>query len=184
MNSELDLIIFKSRCDFLTDFFSLYREGLVELNVCDIKNYHNFYITPEVMVDLKLLCEEVYLYLKINKKKTQYKNILGLSGLSILYNTLDNTNGLSKESKISINQSIFEIFNVVNFLIGLFSNIEDSQSKIERLNYQLYLIFKMIEKSFNGYLFEVLPIISQYFNDLLKVFWSKRWACSEFLGYL
>ena len=168
MNNELDLSIFESRCIFLNNFFSSYRGDLVDLNSCDVKNYHNVYITPEVMVELKLLCEEVYLYLEINKKKTQYKNILGLSGLSILYNKLDNTNDLSKESKISINQNIFEILNVVNFLIGLLFDIEDSQSKIERLNYNLYLIFKMMEKSFNGFLFEVLPKVSQYFNDLIE----------------
>src|SRR5690606_6592400 len=85
-----------------------------------------------------------------------------------LYNKLDNTNDLSKENKISINQNIFEIFNVVNFLIGLLFDIEDSQSKIERLNYNLYLIFKMMEKIFNGFLFEVLPKVSQYFNDLIE----------------
>ena len=48
------------------------------------------------------------------------------------------------------------------------SNMENSQNKIERLNYNFYLILKMMEKSFKGFLSEALPIISQYFNNLIE----------------
>lgn len=168
MNNKLDLEVFKSRCACLTEILSSYREGLLLLESCDLKDFHNTYMTDEFMRELKVLCEGIYSYLNINKSKTQYKSILGSSSICILYKNVEDLDVINKEKQISINQNILKIFNVVNFLIGLMSNMENSQAKIERLNYNFYLILKMMEKSFKGFLSEVLPIISQYFNHLIE----------------
>ena len=168
MNNKLDLEVFKSRCACLTEILSSYREGLLLLESCDLKDFHNTYMTDEFMRELKVLCEGIYSYLNINKSKTQYKSILGSSSICILYKNVEDLDVVNKEKQISINQNILKIFNVVNFLIGLMSNMENSQAKIERLNYNFYLILKMMEKSFKGFLSEVLPIISQYFNHLIE----------------
>lgn len=168
MNDKLDLIIFESRCDCLTKVLSSYRESLVILGSCDVKDFNNTYMAEELMRDMRSLCEDIYSYLRINKSKTQYKSILGPSSISLLYKNIENFEDLNKEKQVLINQNILKIFNVVNFLIGLMSNIGNSQTKIERLNYNFYLILKMMGKSFNGFLFKVLPIVSQYFNNLIE----------------
>ena len=168
MNNKLDLEVFKSRCACLTEILSSYREGLLLLESCDLKDFHNTYMTDEFMRELKALCEGIYSYLNINKSKTQYKSILGSSSICILYKNVEDSDIINKEKQLSINQNILKIFNVVNFLIGLMSNMENSQAKIERLNYNFYLILKMMEKSFKGFLSEALPIISQYFNHLIE----------------
>ena len=81
MNNKLDLEIFESRCACLTKILSSYRGDLVVLDSCDVKYFHNTYMTDEFMRELKVLCEDIYSYLKINKSKTQYKNILGSSSI-------------------------------------------------------------------------------------------------------
>ena len=168
MNNKLDLQIFESRCDCLTKVLSSYREGLVILGLYGVKDFNNAYVVEELMEGVISLCEKIYSYLKINKSKTQYKSILGPSSISLLYKNIDNIKDLDKEKQVLINQNILKIFNIVNFLIGLMSNIGNSQNKIERLNYNFYLILKMMEKSFKGFLSEALPIISQYFNNLIE----------------
>ncbi|MDM1493552.1 hypothetical protein [Acinetobacter indicus] len=85
MNNKLDLEVFKSRCACLTEILSSYREGLLLLESCDLKDFHNNYMTDEFMRELKVLCEGIYSYLNINKSKTQYKSILGSSSICILY---------------------------------------------------------------------------------------------------
>ena len=53
------------------------------------------------------------------------------------------------------------------------SNMENSQAKIERLNYNFYLILNMMEKSFKGFLSEVLPIIgfvAQIANTMILLY--------------
>ncbi|QKQ70358.1 hypothetical protein [Acinetobacter sp. 10FS3-1] len=168
MNNKLDLEVFKSRCACLAEILSSYREGLLLLESCDLKDFHNTYMTDEFMRELKVLCEGIYSYLNINKAKTQYKSILGSSSICILYKNVKDSDVINKEKQLSINQNILKIFNVVNFLIVLMSNMENSQNKIERLNYNFYLILKMMGKSFKDFIFEVLPIVSQYFNHLIE----------------
>ena len=147
MNNKLDLEIFESRYACLTEILSSYRGNLVVLDSCGVKDFHNNYMTDEFMRELKVLCEGIYSYLEINKSKTQYKNILGSSSISLLHKNVEDFDVIDKEKQLSINQNILKIFNVVNFLIGLMSNMENSQAKIERLNYNFYLILKMMEKS-------------------------------------
>lgn len=168
MNTKLDLIIFESRCEFLTKFLSSYREGLVVLGVCGVKDFNNAYLAEEPMVDMISLCEDIYSHLEVNKSKTQYKSILGPASISLLYKNIDNFEDLYKEKQVLINQNILKIFNIVNFLIGLMSNIGNSQNKIERLNYNLYLIIKMMGEIFKDFPFEVSAIVSQYFNKLIE----------------
>ena len=85
MNNKLDLEVFESRCACLTEILFSYREGLLLLELCDLKDFHNTYMTDEFMRELKFLCEDIYSYLNINKSKTQYKSILGSSSICILY---------------------------------------------------------------------------------------------------
>ena len=49
MNNKLDLEVFKSRCACLTEILSSYREGLLLLESCDLKDFHNTYMTDEFM---------------------------------------------------------------------------------------------------------------------------------------
>lgn len=134
MNDKLDLIIFESRCDCLTKVLSSYKGSLVVLGSCDVKDFNNTYMAEELMRDMRSLCEGIYSYLNISKSKTQYKSILGSSSVCILYKNVEDLDVINKEKQLSINQNILKIFNVVNFLVGLMSNMENSQAKIERLN--------------------------------------------------
>src|SRR5690606_7671159 len=111
-----DLEVFESRCACLTEILSSHREGLLQLESCELKDFHNTYMADEFVRELKVLCEDIYLYLNINKSKTQYKSILGSSSICILYKNIEDSDVIDKEKQLSINQNILKIFNVVNFL--------------------------------------------------------------------
>ena len=99
MNNKLDLEVFKSRCACLTKILFSYREGLLLLESCDLKDFHNTYMTDEFMRELKVLCEGIYSYLNINKSKTQYKSILGSSSICILYKNVEDSDIINKEKQ-------------------------------------------------------------------------------------
>ncbi|WP_347460936.1 hypothetical protein ABEF79_05660 [Acinetobacter sp. ANC 7454] len=167
MNTDL----FVDKVQFLSKIIAKYTNDLVSLNLYDLESFHKLCRAEERILNIELLCQELYVYIEENKSKTQHKNILGILSISLLYKSIDYLEHPLKKEQLDINHRVLEIVNFIMFLSGLLSRIRntDTTAKIEKLSYTLYLMFKMVSNITNASKIKLLAYVSEYFSNLVRI---------------
>lgn len=168
---NVNIKIFLDRVNVLVDKIDEYANDVASLKLCDLNNSHNLCKSKKRILDVELLCKDLYVSLEQNKSKTQHKNIIGMLSVRFLYNTTDHSECLVSKKQSEINQSVLEIVNFIMFLSGLFLKLQncDPTPKIEKLSYTLYLMFKMISNIQNDSKVKILAYVSEYLGNLMQI---------------
>ena len=136
----------ENHCNDFEKTISGYGERIAVLNFEYVQDFHLNFIDKDSFEILIDRCEMLYFNICRYQQRTKYKHILGFLSVSMLCN---NSKKLNNGTRIEINNKTFEILNYVMFLSGLLLKLDDSELKVQRINYTLYLLLRVVGKNFD-----------------------------------
>lgn len=156
----------ENHCNDFEKTISGYGERIAVLNFEYVQDFHLNFIDKDSFEILIDRCEMLYFNICEYQQRTKYKHILGFLSISILCN---NSKKLNNGTRIEINNKTFEILNYVMFLSGLLLKLDDSELKVQRINYTLYLLLRVVGKNFDKCVDDVLTNLVFYFRAIINI---------------
>lgn len=156
----------ENHCNDFEKTISGYGERIAVLNFEYVQDFHLSFIDKDSFEILIDRCEILYFNICKYQQRTKYKHILGFLSVSMLCN---NSKKLNNGTRIEINNKTFEILNYVMLLSGLLLKLDDSELKVQRINYTLYLLLRVVDKNFDKYVDDVLTNLVFYFRAIIDV---------------